>query len=336
MVCFSLIKRLLRLHKRKIKGEKEGQQMRIVFMGTPDFAVPCLSVLLAQKHDIVAVVTQPDRAKGRGNKLAPPPVKVLAEEAGIPVYQPEKIKTKEFTEILRSLKPDIMIVVAFGQILSQEILDIPPFGCINIHASLLPKYRGAAPINWCIINGETVTGVTSMYMDKGLDTGDMIIKKETAIGGNETAGELHDRLMELGASVLAETMLSLEEGRISRTPQDNDEATYAPIMTKALGRIDWSKDAETIKNLIRGTYPWPAAFSTYSGKVFKVIIAEAFDFGEKHEKWGSISKVEKDGVVVNCGSGSLKITELQFENETRMSVEAYLRGHDIIEGTSLG
>lgn len=309
--------------------------MRIVFMGTPDFAVPCLSILLEQKYDIVAVVTQPDRAKGRGNKLAPPPVKVLAEEVGIPVYQPEKIKTKEFTEILRNLKPDIIIVVAFGQILSQEILDIPPLGCINVHASLLPKYRGAAPINWCIINGEKVTGVTTMYMDKGLDTGDMIIKKETAIGDNETAGELHDRLMELGAAVLSETMLILTEGRISRIPQNNEEATYAPIMTKALGRIDWSKDAKIIRNLIRGTYPWPAAFSQYGGKVFKIISAEAFDCGEKHDKWGSIAKVESDCIVVNCGIGSLKITELQFENEKRMSVEAYLRGHDIEIGTIL-
>ncbi|MHB1392050.1 MAG: methionyl-tRNA formyltransferase [Clostridia bacterium] len=310
--------------------------MRIVFMGTPDFAVSCLRVLLAQKHDIVAVVTQPDRAKGRGNKHAPPPVKLLAEEAGIPVYQPEKIKTKEFTEILKGLEPEVMIVVAFGQILSQEILDIPLLGCINVHASLLPKYRGAAPINWCIINGEAVTGVTTMYMDKGLDTGDMIIKKETAIGENETAGELHDRLMELGASVLSETMVILTEGKVPRIAQDNAEATYAPIMTKALGRIDWSKDAEEIRNLIRGTYPWPGAFSTYTGKVFKIMSAEACDSGVKHEKCGSIAKVETDSIVVSCGTGSLKITELQFENEKRMSVEAYLRGHDITESTSLG
>ncbi len=310
--------------------------MRIVFMGTPDFAVPCLRVLLAQKHDIAAVVTQPDRAKGRGNKLAPPPVKMLAEEAGIPVYQPEKIKTREFTEILRGLKPDVMIVVAFGQILSQEILAIPPLGCINVHASLLPKYRGAAPINWCIINGEAVTGVTTMYMDKGLDTGDMIIKNETAIGENETAGELHDRLMELGASVLSETMVILTEGKVPRIPQDDAEATYAPIMTKALGRIDWSKDAEEIRNLIRGTYPWPGAFSTYAGKVFKIMSAEACGSGVKHEKWGSIAKVERDNIVVSCGTGSLKIKELQFENEKRMSVEAYLRGHEIEIGTIMG
>jgi methionyl-tRNA formyltransferase len=309
--------------------------MRIVFMGTPDFAVPCLKALMEQKHDIVAVVTQPDRAKGRGKKLAPPPVKVVAEEAGIPVYQPERIKTAEFTELLRSFKPDIMIVVAFGQILSKELLDIPPLGCINVHASLLPKYRGAAPINWCIINGEKVTGVTTMYMDIGLDTGDMIIKKEIAIGDSETAGELHDRLMELGALVLSETMELLAEGKAPRTPQDNAAATYAPIMTKALGRIDWSKPAEEVRNLIRGTYPWPGAFSTYDSKVFKVFSAELLDTDTSSSKPGTIARVEKDRMVVDCGTGRLGITELQFENEKRMSVEAYLRGHEIEAGAIL-
>lgn len=309
--------------------------MRVVFMGTPDFAVPCLKVLLEQKHDIAAVVTQPDRAKGRGNKLTPPPVKVLAEEAGIPVYQPERIKTAEFTDILRNLKPDAMIVVAFGQILSQEILNIPKFGCINVHASLLPKYRGAAPINWCIINGEEITGVTTMYMDKGLDTGDMIIKKELQIGKDETAGELHDRLMQLGASVLSETMELLAAGKAPRTPQDNAAATYAPIMTKALGKVDWSKGAQEIRNLIRGTYPWPGAFSSYGGRIFKIFGAEIQGPGVKHENPGKISKVDKESILVDCGVGSLRITELQFENEKRMSVEAYLRGHEINAGTIL-
>ncbi|KUO70078.1 MAG: methionyl-tRNA formyltransferase [Clostridia bacterium BRH_c25] len=305
-------------------------------MGTPDFAVPCLRELLSQKHDIAAVVTQPDRAKGRGKKLAPPPVKVLAEKAGIPVYQPDRIKTREFTQILKDLKPDVIVVVAFGQMLSQVILDIPPLGCINVHGSLLPKYRGAAPINWCIINGEHMTGITTMYMDKGIDTGDMILRKETVIGENETAGELHDRLMELGASVLSETMELLTKGAFMRIPQDNAESTYAPIMTKALGKIDWSKDAEEIRNLIRGTYPWPGAFSAYSGKIFKIMSANVYEPAMKHENWGSITRVEKDCIVVSCGTGSLKITELQFENEKRMSVEAYLRGHDIKEGVTLG
>lgn len=310
--------------------------MRIVFMGTPDFAVPCLAVLIEQKHDIAAVVTQPDRGVERGKKLPPSPVKKLAEEAGIPVYQPEKIKAAEFVQILRDLKPDVMIVVAFGQILSQEILDIPPFGCINVHASLLPKYRGAAPINWCIINGEQVTGVTTMFMDKGLDTGDMIIKEEIKIHENETAGELHDRLMMIGASVLSETMELLKNRTAPRIPQENGEATYAPIMNKSLGRIDWSKDANVIINLIRGTYPWPGAFSTYNGKVFKIFSAIALNDSARNENYGCVSQVGKNSITISCGTGSLKILELQFQNEKRMEVEAYLRGHEIAEGVLLG
>ncbi|HWR61360.1 MAG TPA: methionyl-tRNA formyltransferase, partial [Clostridia bacterium] len=319
-----------------ISVEKEGQRMRIVFMGTPDFAVPCLKLLIDQQHDIAAVVTQPDRAKGRGKKLALPPVKVLAEEAGIPVYQPERIKAPEFVQVLRDLKPEVMIVVAFGQLLSREILDIPPLGCINVHASLLPKYRGAAPINWCIINGEHTTGVTTMYMDKGMDTGDMILKKETDILENETAGELHDRLMPLGAAVLEETMVLLELGRVPRTPQNESEATYAPIMTKSLGRIDWSRDVKAINNLIRGTYPWPGAFSTYEGRAFKIFKAEAIENVSGNKSCGCISRVSKDSIIVSCGTGSLRITELQFENEKRMDVEAYLRGHEIAVGVILG
>ncbi|HNU79250.1 MAG TPA: methionyl-tRNA formyltransferase, partial [Bacillota bacterium] len=301
--------------------------MRIVFMGTPDFAVPCLRELIAHKHEIAAVVTQPDRPKGRGNKLAESAVKIFARESGIAIFQPEKIKTGEFVQILRDLAPEAIIVVAFGQILSQEILDIPPLGCINVHASLLPKYRGAAPINWCIINGDKTTGVTAMYMDKGMDTGDIILKKEIEIGEDENAGELHDRLSELGASVLSETIELLIEGKIERTPQNNEEATYAPIMTKELGRIDWSRDAKDIRNLIRGTYPWPGAFSSYNGKMFKILRAQALEDNTGSRNFGYIGSVRKDSIVVSCGSGSLKILELQFENEKPMSVEAYLRGH---------
>jgi len=308
--------------------------MKIVFMGTPDFAVPCLKALISN-YDVAAVITQPDRAKGRGNKLTPPPVKVLAEQNSIEVYQPERIKTPEMVELLRNIKPDAIVVVAFGQILSQDILEIPPLGCINVHASLLPKYRGAAPINWCIINGEEKTGITTMYMDKGLDTGDIIIKSEIAIGTEETAGELHDRLSELGAEVLIDTMKLIEEGRAPRIPQDNEKATYAPIMTKALGRIDWSKNAGQIKNLIRGAYPWPGAYSSYEGKSFKVFKAAA-EGNEKNNEWGRITGVDKESFTVSCGEGNLRIMELQFENEKRMSVEAYLRGHNIKEGTKLG
>ena len=310
--------------------------MRIVFMGTPDFAVPCLRELIAHKHEIAAVVTQPDRPKGRGNKLAESAVKIFARESGIAIFQPEKIKTGEFVQILRDLAPEAIIVVAFGQILSQEILDIPPLGCINVHASLLPKYRGAAPINWCIINGDKTTGVTAMYMDKGMDTGDIILKKEIEIGEDENAGELHDRLSELGASVLSETIELLIEGKIERTPQNNEEATYAPIMTKELGRIDWSRDAKDIRNLIRGTYPWPGAFPSYNGKIFKILRSQALEDNTDGKTYGFIGSVHKDSIVVNCGGGSLKILELQFENEKPMSVEAYLRGHTIIAGTILG
>lgn len=310
--------------------------MRIVFMGTPEFAVPCLDALIEQKHEIAAVVTQPDRARDRGKKLAPPAVKIRAEEAGIPVYQPERIKTPEFTETLRALKPEAMVVVAFGQLLSQEILDISPCGCINVHASLLPKYRGAAPINWCIINGEQTTGVTTMFMDKGLDTGDMILKRELEISKNETAGELHDRLMLLGASVLSETMELIEKGNAPRIQQDNNLATYAPIMEKSLGSIDWTKPAQEIKNLIRGTYPWPGAYSTYNGKVFKIFATEIADKDTTNEDPGCISIVGKDSITITCGKGSLRISELQFQNEKRMAVEAYLRGHEILAGAVLG
>lgn len=310
--------------------------MRIVFMGTPEFAVPCLRNLIAHNHEIAAVVTQPDRAKGRGNKLALSPVKVHANEAGIPVYQPEKIKTGEFTQILKNIAPEVIIVVAFGQLLSQEILDIPPQGCINVHASLLPKYRGAAPINWCIINGDEITGVTTMYMDKGLDTGDIILKREILIGADENAGELHDRLSELGASALSETIELMISGKIERIQQNNEEATYAPIMTKELGRIDWSKDAKDVRNLIRGTYPWPGAFSSYNGRIFKILSSQALDDNIKNDNYGYISRGNKDSIVVSCGNGSLKILELQFENGKPMSAEAYLRGHKMDEGTKLG
>ncbi|HOE56756.1 MAG TPA: methionyl-tRNA formyltransferase [Bacillota bacterium] len=309
--------------------------MRIVFMGTPGFAVPCLKEMLVQGYDVAAAVTQPDRAKGRGKKLALSPVKVLAEESGIPVYQPEKIKTEEFTGVLRDLEPDVIIVVAFGQILSREILSIPPLGCINVHASLLPKYRGAAPINWCIINGEKTTGVTTIYMDEGLDTGDIIIRKEIAIGENETAGELHDRMSELGASALSDTLKLLMEGKAGRFPQNDSEASYAPIMNKALGRINWAKSAEEIRNLIRGTYPWPGAFSSYNGKIFKIFKSTTLKDEVWNEDHGLIRRVERDGIVVGCGTGSLRIEELQFENEKRMSAEAYLRGHSIEENVKL-
>jgi methionyl-tRNA formyltransferase len=309
--------------------------MKIVFMGTPDFAVPCLQALIDNNHEIVGVVTQPDRAKGRGNKLAPPPVKVLAEQYQIPVFQPEKVKTQEFVEKLKELAPEIIIVVAFGQILSQAILDIPPKGCINVHGSLLPKYRGAGPIQWSIINGDKTTGVTTMYMDKGLDTGDMIQKREFEILEKETAQELHDKMSIIGAEVLIETLQLIETGKATRTPQDHEQNTYAPMLDKNTGKIDWSKSAVEVYNLIRGTYPWPGAYSSYMGKKFKIFGSEIYDANKVNTEFGIVQEVGNDYILISCGKGYIKIMELQFENEKRMGVEAYLRGHNIDINTRL-
>jgi methionyl-tRNA formyltransferase len=324
---------------RKIRSRpyKRGEQlMRIVFMGTPDFAVPCLQALIDNNHEVVGVVTQPDRAKGRGNKLTPPPVKVLAEKYNIPVHQPEKVKTPEFVAKLKELAPEVIVVVAFGQILSQEILDIPPKGCINVHGSLLPKYRGAGPIQWSIINGDRTTGVTTMYMEKGLDSGDMILKTEFDIHEDETAQELHDRMSVIGAELLVETLKQIEAGTAPRIPQNHAEHTYAPMLNKSTGKIDWSKSAKDIYNLIRGTYPWPSAYSYYMGKSFKIFKAEVCDSEKLNSEYGKLCDIGKDYLMVSCGKGFIKIKELQFENEKRMSVEAYLRGHNININTTLG
>ncbi|WP_073026245.1 methionyl-tRNA formyltransferase [Lutispora thermophila] len=310
--------------------------MRIVFMGTPDFAVPCLRALQNNGHEVCGVVVQPDRPKGRGNKLVYPPVKTAALEMGLQVYQPEKIKTPDFVETLRELKPDAIVVVAFGQILSKEILDIPSLGCINVHASLLPKLRGAAPINWSIINGDKVTGVTTMYMDVGLDTGDMILKREIGIDDDMNAQELHDKLSIMGAEVLIETLENISNGNIIRVKQNNDEATYAPMLKKDTGKIDWSWSSKRIKNLIRGTYPWPGAFSYYNGKMFKIFKADIIDEENENKEYGIITEVNKDNIVISCGKGFLCIREIQFENQKRMDVGAYLRGHSIEKNTILG
>ena len=309
--------------------------MKIVFMGTPEFAVPCLQALIDSGHELAGVVTQPDRAKGRGNKLTPPPVKALAEQYGIPVFQPEKVKTPEFVETLRGLTPEVIVVVAFGQILSQAILDIPPKGCINVHGSLLPQYRGAGPIQWSIINGDKTTGVTTMYMDKGLDTGDMILKKEFEITEQDTYESLGERMSAVGAEVLIETLRLIKEGTAPRTPQDNELATYAPMLDKNIGRIDWSKPSREIFNLIRGTYPWPGTYSYYLDKKFKIFSTDIVNEHVPNEEYGKIVELGKDYILVSCSKGFIKIKELQFENEKRMGVEAYLRGHNIDIGTKL-
>ena len=267
--------------------------MKIVFMGTPDIAVPCLQKIIDEKYEILGVVTQPDKPKGRGKKLGMSPVKELAIENNIPVYQPVKARDKEFIDKIKSLNPDVIVVVAFGQILPKEILEIPKLGCINVHVSLLPKYRGAAPINWVIINGEEKTGVTTMYMDEGLDTGDMILKTEVNLDENITAGELHDKMMNIGAETLKETLRLIEEGNAPREVQNHEEFSYAPIMNKSLGNIDFSKSAREIHNLVRGVNPWPSAYTTYNDVIMKVWKTKVLD--EKSTKdVGAIIDVSKE------------------------------------------
>ncbi|MCC0630746.1 methionyl-tRNA formyltransferase [Clostridioides sp. ES-S-0108-01] len=309
--------------------------MKIVFMGTPDIAVPCLQKIIDEKYEILGVVTQPDKPKGRGKKLGMSPVKELAIENNIPVYQPIKARDKEFIDTMKSLNPDVIVVVAFGQILPKGILEIPRLGCINVHVSLLPKYRGAAPINWVIINGEEKTGVTTMYMDEGLDTGDMILKTEVNLDDNITAGELHDKMMNIGAETLKETLKLIEEGTAPREVQNHEEFSYAPIMNKSLGNIDFSKSAREIHNLVRGVNPWPSAYTTYNGVIMKVWKTKVLD--EKSTKGaGTIIDVSKEGIKVSTIDKVLLIEEIQMPNKKRMLVGEYIKGNTIETGLVLG
>lgn len=307
--------------------------MKILFMGTPDFAVPCLEALIKAGHTLVGVVSQPDQPKGRGHKLQPPPVKACALENNIPVFQPTKLKDGSFQEVLDETKPELIVVVAYGKILPKYILDFSKYGCVNVHASLLPKYRGAAPIQWSVINGEKVTGVTTMYMAEGLDTGDMIEKAETEIGETETYGELHDRLSLMGAELLIETVQKLENGTAEREIQNDEESCYASMLTKETGHIDWSKNPCEILNLIRGTNPWPMAFSLYEDVPMKIISAT------KAEKNGGVPgeilSADKKGICVACGAGSVLVTEIQMQGSKRMDVASYLNGHEIRTGIIL-
>ncbi len=303
-------------------------------MGTPDFAVPCLQSIIDEKYDVVGVFTQPDKPKGRGYVMTPPPVKELAIKYSIPVFQPQKMREEETLNLFKSLNPDLVIVVAYGKILPKEILDIPPYGCINVHASLLPKYRGAGPIQWSVINGEKETGVTTMYMDVGLDTGDIIINNSLKIGENETAGELHDRISLLGSETLIKTLKLLEKGEIKRTKQDDTQATYAPMLDKNLCEIDFSKDALTVHNLIRGLSPWPIAVTKLKDKTLK-IHRSLYIKKNTFSKPGEV--VENDGkLVVSCGRGCIEILELQLEGKKRMNTTDFLRGHPIELKTILG
>ncbi len=309
--------------------------MKIVFMGTPDFAVSSLEACL-KDHEVTAVFTQPDRPKGRGKKLAPPPVKVKAEEHNIPVYQPLKLKTQENVELLKELAPDLIVVVAYGQILSKEILDIPEKGCINVHASLLPKFRGASPINWAIVQGETVTGVTTMYMDVGLDTGDMIEKVEVCISEEMNYGELHDVLMVKGGEVLESTLNLIDLDKAPRTPQVDSDSNYAPILNKSMGLIDWNTSTKkNIVNMIRGLNPWPSSYTKFEGNTMKIFSAVA-DENEVKGQPGEILKVDKTGLYVQAKDGIVNVQLLQFPNSKRMHISQYILGHEVPCGIILG
>ena len=304
-------------------------------MGTPDFAVPSLKALMENGYNVVGVFCQPDRPKGRGHKLAACPVKELAQKS-IPVFQPERIKRPEGVEMLRSLEPDLCVTAAFGQLLSQEILDIPKLGTINVHSSLLPKHRGSAPINWSIIKGDQVTGVTTMFTDKGMDTGDILLMRETPIGERETAGELSDRLAEMGAQLLIETLRALEAGTLTRIPQDHDAATYEPKMDKELGRIDWTKTAREIDCLVRGTTPWPGAFTTVADQTIKVFELEVRAGAASAQPGEIVAADAKQGLVVSCGDHDVELKQIQMPGAKRMNAKDYLRGHTMDTGVCLG
>lgn len=309
--------------------------MKVVFMGTPEFAVPTLDALIAH-HEVLAVFTQPDRPKGRGKKLTAPPVKEVALKHEIPVYQPEKIRAAEWVECLESYKPDAIVVVAYGQLLTQAILDIPKWGCVNVHGSLLPKYRGAAPIQWAVANGEEVTGITTMLMDKGLDTGDMLLKDEVPIEKDTSSGDLYNVLSKRGAALLIETLKGLEKGLIVPIKQNDEEASYASLLNKRVSQIDWSMRAKDIANRIRGFNPWPLAHTTYDGETLKIFSAEVLESHAFEGEVGEIVSVTSDEVYVLTGEGILKIKEIQMGSQKRMPVAAYLLGRSIACGLVLG
>lgn len=309
--------------------------MKIIFMGTPDFAVPCLDMLVKEGHEVCLVVTQPDKPKGRGKKMLFPPVKEKAIEYGIEVFQPVKVKEEEAVEKLRSYNADIIVVVAFGQILPESILNMPKYGCVNVHGSLLPKYRGAAPIQWSVINGDTKTGVTTMYMEKGLDTGDMLLKAEFDISDEDTYGTVHDKMCVMGADVLKETLVKIENGTIVREKQDDALSNYAPMISKETGHIDWNKTSFEIINLIRGLDPVPAAWTVYNEEVLKIWKAVKFECDNTTAKCGEIADITKKGFVVKTGDGFVLVTEIQARGGKRMATDAYMRGHAVEKGIIL-
>lgn len=307
-------------------------KLRIVYMGTPDFAVPCLEKLVQDGHQILAVVTQPDRPKGRGQKLAYSPVKIAALAHNLPVLQPAKIKEPAFMEQMAALAPDVIIVVAFGQFLPKQMLALPPLGCINVHASLLPYYRGAAPIHWAVINGEPLTGVTTMYMDVGMDTGDMILKAETPIGPDETTGQIHDRLKDLGAQVLSDTLKLIAQQQAPRTPQEHEAATYASLLKREHEKISWCQSAVSIHNLVRGLNPWPGAYCLHNDSILKVWKTKVGDTTEMELMPGRIEAITPDAIVVQTGKENILLLEVQPANKRRMTGGEYARGYGLKPG----
>jgi len=307
------------------------RRYRVVFMGTPEFAVPSLDAL-ARTEEVVLVVTNPDRPAGRGQALTAPPVKREAQRLGIPVFQPEKARGPESVARIAGERPELIVVVAYGQILPPSILDIPKYGCINVHASLLPRYRGAAPINWAIARGETVTGVTIMKMDPGMDTGPMLHVREMPIGEDDTAETMFPKLASLGAQALTEALGKLREGTLAEIPQDGSRATYAPMIKKEHGRIEWGKSAREVRDLVRGMTPWPSAFTDHEGKTLKVLAASV---REDKGRPGEILTVDRDGIVVGCGEGALLLCKVQPEGGRAMSSREYAQGRRVRKGDRL-
>ena len=311
--------------------------MRIVFMGTPDFSVPALRALVEAGHQVTAVVTQPDKPKGRGKAMQFTPVKEVALRENIPVYQPKKVRDPEVIQKIRELAPDVLVVVAFGQIIPQEILDIAPYGCINVHASLLPKYRGAGPIQWAVINGEKESGVTTMYMCREIDKGDMLLKDTVTLDPKETGDSLHDKLSMMGGPLLLKTIDQLEDGSAVRIPQCEEESTYAPKLEKTMGNIDWTMDADRIERLVRGLNSWPGTFTKIHGKTVKiwdcdVVRQETLTENQAAATPGTVIVSEKDQLIVKAGNGALSLRMLQPEGKKNMTVDAYLRGYPIAQG----
>lgn len=309
--------------------------MRIVFMGTPEFSVPALKALVQAGHQVAGVVTQPDKPKGRGKAIQVTPVKAAAQELGIPVYQPAKVRDPEFIKILQQINPDVIVVEAFGQLIPPAILDLPPYGCINIHASLLPRYRGAAPIQWAVIDGEKESGVTTMKMDPGLDTGDMLEKAVVPLDPEETGGSLHDKLMEAGAKLILSTLEKAEKGTLVPVPQTDEGTCYARRLTKELGDICWQDPAVKIERLIRGLNPWPSAFTCWKGKILKIWRAQVISDEQGQYSQilpGQVAQADGHRLLVQTGDGLLSLQELQLEGKKRMDVESFLRGCPIAAG----